>query len=119
MQITAELTDDTVLRVLGTRIKQHRLEAGMTQAELAEQAGLGKRTLERIEAGEVAELLTLVRLLRVLKLIEGLDRLVPENKPGPITQLKTKGKRRKRVAHPRNKKPSAHKSEEPWTWGEK
>ncbi|HWM27695.1 MAG TPA: helix-turn-helix transcriptional regulator [Woeseiaceae bacterium] len=118
MRITAELTDDTVLQLLGTRIKQHRLEAGMTQAELAGEAGVGKRTLERIEAGEVSGLLTLVRLLRVLKLIEGLDRLVPEIKPGPITQLKTKGKRRKRVAHPRSKTRSARKSAEPWTWGE-
>ena len=118
MRITAELTDDTALRILGTRLRQHRLEAGMTQAELAEEAGVGKRTLERIEAGEASELLTLVRVLRALKLVDGLDRLVPEIKPGPIAQLKTKGMRRKRVAHPRGKKRSAGKSDEPWSWGE-
>lgn len=48
MLITPALTDATILRILGERIGRSRIEAGLTQAELAEQAGIGKRTLSSV-----------------------------------------------------------------------
>lgn len=56
MHITPELTDAAVAQILGERIARYRFEAGLTQAELAERAGIGKRTVERIEAGLGVEL---------------------------------------------------------------
>jgi len=121
MNITSELTDAAVLRTLGERIAQSRIEAGLTQAELAEQAGIGKRTLERMESGHGAELVTLIRVLRALKILEGLERLIPELPPSPIAQLKLRGKRRRRVSHPRSRQApeedAAGASAKPWRWG--
>lgn len=113
MRITAGLTDATVARILGERVERQRIEAGLTQAELAERAGIGKRTLERVEAGHGAELVTLIRILRSLNALEGFERLLPELPPSPIEQLKLRGKQRKRVSHSRGRNPPT----KPWTWG--
>lgn len=125
MHISSELTDAAVAHILGERIGRYRIEAALTQAELADRAGLGKRTLERIEAGHGAELVTLIRVLRALDALEGFDKILPELPPGPIEQLKRRGKQRRRVSHPRgrNKAPE-HRGQftqsapaKPWTWG--
>ncbi len=126
MKIVSELTDATIAQILGERIERYRIEAGLTQAELAEQAGIGKRTLERVEGGRGGELVTLVRILRALKALEGFDRLLPELPPSPIEQLTLRGKQRQRVARPRGRRPArehphaagADAPAKPWSWGE-
>jgi transcriptional regulator with XRE-family HTH domain len=66
MKITGLLTDDAVLAELGARIAGRRIDMQLTQAAVAEQAGIAKRTLERLEAGDSSQLNTLLRVLRVL-----------------------------------------------------
>ncbi|HEV2441257.1 MAG TPA: helix-turn-helix domain-containing protein [Steroidobacteraceae bacterium] len=125
MQISRGLTDAAVLQALGERIARHRIQAGLTQTELAERAGIGKRTVERVEAGHGAELVTLLRVLRVLGLVDGLQQLIPELPPSPIAQLRLRGKVRQRVAHARVRRtalagkapPGVKESDKPWTWG--
>ena len=78
MKITADLTNEAVLHEMGLRIARRRIGAGLTQAHLAEEAGIGKRTLERIERGESAQVATLIRVLRRLGSFGELDLLVPE-----------------------------------------
>ena len=56
MKISKEIGDKAIVRELGERLARTRLERNLTQAELAEQAGIAKRTLERIEAGGAAQL---------------------------------------------------------------
>ena len=75
---------------------------------------MGKRTVERIEAGEDAQMSTIIQLLRILELMDGLEHLVPETGPRPMELLKLKGKERKRASSKRATKPSGE-----WHWGEK
>jgi transcriptional regulator with XRE-family HTH domain len=112
MKISRQLTDDTILAELGARLASRRLDLQMTQAEVAEQAGVAKRTLERIEAGHSAQLGTLVRVLRVLDAMPGLDGLLPEAGPGPMALLKGKGKPRQRASRKRREESARG----PWTW---
>jgi transcriptional regulator with XRE-family HTH domain len=111
MKIHDLQADDIILAELGARITQRRIELGLSQADLAEQAGIGKRTLERIEAGATSQTTTLVRVLRGLKMLERLDAMIPESGPSPMDLLKLKGKTRKRA--PRARQKPANKS---WTW---
>jgi transcriptional regulator with XRE-family HTH domain len=122
MKINADLTDDAVLKEIGERLERQRIEAGLTQASLAAQSGVAKRTLERIEAGASAELVTLLRLLRTLKLVDGVETLVPDPPPSPIALLRHEGKQRKRVSGPRGQPAGAAEPTrgpgKPWEWGE-
>ena len=111
-KLSTENTDATILRELGLRLARHRIDAGMSQAALAEQAGVAKRTVERIEAGHGSELATLLRLLRILKLIDALDVLVPELPPSPMAQLRHRDQPRRRVARRERAATTA------WNWRE-
>lgn len=50
------------------KIRARRLELNLTQAQLADLAGVGKRTVERIENSDNATFYTMVRVLRSLDL---------------------------------------------------
>ncbi len=90
-------TDQTILQTLGDRLSRQRLERGFTQAALAEEAGVSKRTVERMEAGASTQLTNAVRVLRVLGLLGGLDQLVPEVPASPMAALRAERGRRKRA----------------------
>jgi transcriptional regulator with XRE-family HTH domain len=120
MRITNELSDMAVLQEIGQRTERRRIDAALTQAQLAEEAGISKRTVERIEAGHSTDFAMLLRVLRVLKLLEALDQLVPDLPQSPLTLLKGRGRARKRVGHPRRAASStaASKPAAPWKWRE-
>lgn len=94
-------TDSAILAETGRRLARCRLNAGLTQSALAFEAGISKRTLERIEAGESVQLANFVRLLRALGLVENLAALVPPDEPGPMDLLRMRGKRRQRASSAR------------------
>lgn len=113
MKISQTLTDDAILAEIGERVTRRRLDFQLTQADVAERAGIAKRTVERIEAGASAQMASVVRILRVLDLLPGLDRMVPEPAPRPMELLKQKGKVRQRASRRRH----ADRSDKPWSWG--
>jgi len=92
IEISKFLSDDAILEALGNRIARRRLSRQITQAALAEEAGLSKRTVERIEAGGTSQLLSLIRVLRVLDLLSGLDLLVPDTGPPLQTRPENPGR---------------------------
>ena len=99
VKITKQATDAVVLAELGGRLTQVRLERNLTQAQLAEQAGVSKRTVQRLEAGEVGTQLSgFIRVCRVLDVIERFDQLIPEPVPSPVEQLKLAGRKRQRAS---------------------
>lgn len=115
MKITKHLTDELILRELGERLAHARLQLDLTQAALAEQAGVSKRTVERLESGEVASRLSaFLRVSRVLGLLDRLDALIPEAKPTPMDELRWKSRTRKR-ARGTTTPPAKPGS---WTWGD-
>jgi transcriptional regulator with XRE-family HTH domain len=116
MKINGQLTDELVLRELGARIAALRLARNLTQAALAEQAGISKRTLERLESGAVAaQLPAFLRICRVLGLLDQLDSFIPEPAPSPLAQLKLQGRQRQRAS---KKKAPLGVAEKKWRWGD-
>ncbi len=106
---------DISLPEFGSRIARFRVHAGLTQAQLADQVGVGKRTVERLESGGSIQSASLLRILGVLGLQEGLLALFPDDKPRPMDLLKLKGKERQRAS---TKKRAAQKPDAEWTWGD-
>lgn len=111
MKIENLITDDAILTEFGQRLARHRIELQLTQAEVAERAGISKRTLERVESGAAAQMSNIVRIFRVLELLPALDRLIPEIKQRPMDLLKLKGKTRQRVSSKRNTQ-----LQQTWSW---
>ena len=81
---------------------------------LARKAGIGKRTLERIESGYSVQLVSLVRIFRELDLLGVLESLLPQSGPRPLDILKLQGKVRKRASHASARERDTSK----WTWGD-
>jgi transcriptional regulator with XRE-family HTH domain len=115
MRITGDSTDSAVLDELGARLRRQRLERNLSQSALAEQAGVGRVTLQRIEEGRSPSATSLVRVLRALDLLERVEGLVPEPSPSPIEELRRRGRRRQRAGSPRSPDP-AEPPPRPWRW---
>jgi transcriptional regulator with XRE-family HTH domain len=113
MRITAGSTDVAALAELGQRLARIRLDSNLTQAALAREAGVSKRTVERLEAGGSTQLGNLFRVLRALGLLDRLDALVPETSPSPVEQLRLEGQTRERA---RTK--STRAGAKTWTWSD-
>ena len=107
-----DVSDDAVLRQLGERLLQYRLNLNMTQVTLAREAGVSARTINRIEHGQSTQLSSFIRLLRTLGLLQNIDVLIPTPAISPLQQMKLQGKSRKRASS------SEKKSAEVWSWGE-
>ena len=114
MKISNQATDLLIMRELGERFARLRLERNLTQSALAEQAGISKRTVERMEAGGPTQLVNLVRVCRALNLLDRFDALIPEPMTSPVVLLKQQGKKRHRA---RTKPPAAPPPK--WEWNDK
>jgi transcriptional regulator with XRE-family HTH domain len=115
MNIETLISDKAILEEIGRRLGRRRVELEFTQAELASEAGVSKRTVERVESGESAQTSTLIRMMRVLELLESLDAAIPEAGPRPMDLLKLRGKERRRASSKKRRKQSG----EEWSWGDK
>jgi transcriptional regulator with XRE-family HTH domain len=115
MRIDSMITDEALLRLMGERLSALRLARNLTQRQLAEQAGLGLRTVQRLELGEAATQLSgFIRVCRVLGLVENLETFIPQPAVSPMEQLKLAGRQRQRATG-KNTSPGGSKK---WTWGE-
>ena len=115
MKLVQNMTDGALLKWIGGRLAALRLGRNLTQAQLAEQAGLGLRTVQRLELGATATQLSgFIRVCRVLGLVEHFDTLIPEPAASPMAQLKLQGRKRQRATG-RKAAPARQKK---WMWGE-
>jgi len=108
-------TNEAIRQELGKRLKSERLNRNITQAVLAKQAGISRRTLVGLESGEPFTIDTLLSLLRKLDCLAQIDLFLPEPEISPIQLSKLKGKKRQKASgkftypKPRNT---------PWIWKE-
>ena len=114
MKIVDNLTDEIILSELGVRLAQRRIELQLTQAMLADKAGVSKSTVERVEKGFSAQMESMIRIFRVLNILDGMENMLPQSGPTPMDLLKRQGKQRQRASYSRRGKDAGR----PWTWGE-
>ncbi|MGH8403644.1 MAG: helix-turn-helix domain-containing protein [Gammaproteobacteria bacterium] len=89
------------LQQLGTRLRQQRISQGLTQQQLAEHAGVARRSVIRLEDTGIGKTDTLIRILTALNIADRLDTILPEETPSPLTLLAqdAEKKQRQRVRH--------------------
>jgi len=109
------LTDQAIMDEIGQRLAQRRIDSDLTQSELARQAGVGRSTVERLEAGHSTQMSSFIRVLRVLNLLEAFFKLFPEPGLHPMDLVKAQGKIRQRASSRRKR---AQKPASDWDWEE-
>ncbi|MGI9244426.1 MAG: helix-turn-helix domain-containing protein [Verrucomicrobiales bacterium] len=98
MNFDSDLSDEALPKLIGQHLANLRLGKNLTQTQVAEQAGLGLRTVQRLELGASASRLTsLLRVCRVLGLLEGFERLLREEPVSPVESSNPQGRRRLRA----------------------
>ncbi|GAB3733844.1 helix-turn-helix domain-containing protein [Luteimonas pelagia] len=112
MKIGHGMDDAAILAELGARLAGLRLACDRTQADVAAEAGISKRTLERLEGGASTQTVNLVRVLRALDALGGLETALPPAGPGPMQLLRGGGRPRRRASGDA----SAGSGRAPWRW---
>ena len=107
---------------LGHRLRRRRVALGLNQSEVAERAGLARRTVSSVERGEGASMATFVSMLRALGALDQLQQILPDPGPSPIALTEGKGSRVKERKNPykarKKRKLQAAEADEPWKWGD-
>ncbi|MBN2562802.1 MAG: helix-turn-helix transcriptional regulator [Phycisphaerae bacterium] len=96
--------DKAVLEEIGRRVQIHRLNANLSQRQVADKAGVSRRALQNLEGGRVCTLALLVRVLRAMGRMDALDAFLPEPGLSPLQLAKLKGRERRRAGGRRRKK---------------
>lgn len=97
---------------LGRRVEELRLSKNRNQSQVAEEAGVSRRTITRLENGEGVSLDTFIRVLRALGVAERMHTLLPEPSVSPVERVRMKGRTRKHA------RPQAVKEAGPWQWAD-
>lgn len=90
-------TPSEISETLGKRLKHQRLNQNLTQAELAQKAGIGLSTVARIESGEGGTLDTVIRFAMSVGLVNEFADLFAF-KPTTIDEVITQRTSRKRAS---------------------
>ena len=92
-------TNDAIMRQIGSKLKELRIEKNMKQTELADASGVSVFTISSVENGKTTSLLTVVQLLRALEHLDYLDNFFQEETVSPIAYAKLlkNNKKKKRV----------------------
>ncbi len=121
-KIRNAMTDEAIAKELGQRLARVRINANVTQDELAEAIGIDRGRISRLESAGSGKLFTVVAVLRHLDRLDLLEQWLPEGTTiSPLKQLESEMKKpseRKRVRKSRtSKRPStASESEEDLGW---
>jgi len=107
-------TSEQIERALCERLEALRLTQNRTQADLAAEAGIGVRTLRRLEKGDGVAFDTLIRVMIALGLQDQLSSFLPDPSVRPMERLGASRQERQR-ARPATSRPSPAGA---WTWGD-
>ncbi len=98
---------------LGNRLKQARLNANLSQTEVAKRTGLNRRTILNAEKGKV-QLENFIAILASLDLADQLNLFLPVQEISPVQLAKLKGQKRQRASKVKNTKDSTKAEKPSW-----
>ncbi|WP_300464893.1 helix-turn-helix transcriptional regulator [Desulfobacula sp.] len=111
--IFEKMSPIAIAEQLGERLKQARLNADLTQAELASRTGLNRRTILHAEKGNV-QLKNLVAILVNLGMVEQINMFLFVQEISPLQLAKLKGKKRQRASRTQKKKRQIREDKSLW-----
>lgn len=100
------LSEDEILKRIGAKLKELRLDSGTKQKDLAEASGLSLFSISQIETGHNTSLLSLIQILKALGKMELLDAFFKPREVDPellARFIESQQSQRKRVSSSRTK----------------
>jgi transcriptional regulator with XRE-family HTH domain len=93
-----KFSDKELIRKWGERLKSLRVEAGLSQTELATKTGMSRSSIAEIEKGRNFSMASLIAISRVLNLIDRFEYFLKkeEYELSPMDIYKLEQKKRKR-----------------------
>jgi len=91
-----EQSPNAIAAELGQRLKQARLNADLTQIQVADSAGVSRKSVLNAEKGQT-QLETFVAIMGALNLLQQLEQFLPVQAISPIQLAKLHGKKRQRA----------------------
>ena len=106
-------TSEQIEAALCKRLENIRLSRNITQAQLAEEAGVSPRTIGRLEKGQGVSMDTFIRIMMALSIQQNLEALLPDPTVRPIERvgMGTGERQRARPAKSIDELPT-------WSWGD-
>ena len=104
-------TPEAIEAALGRQLEKLRLSRNVSQARLAEEAGVSRRTITRLANGEGVSMDTFIRVMRALGVADRLENLLPDPATRPIERVRLGGRERKRARKKAGPEPAT------WQWG--
>ncbi|MDO8775298.1 MAG: helix-turn-helix transcriptional regulator [Burkholderiaceae bacterium] len=99
---TNHYTIDELQAEIGEQLRAARLRSNLSQAEIADRAGISIGAVKNLESGRGATVKTLVRVVRVLGRVQWILSLQPPVTISPMDMLRASKTKRQRAGKPRN-----------------
>ncbi len=91
------MTNEALLQYVGKQMQQMRINARLSQQQLAERAGVSRSTVTQVENGKGMKMESIVAMLRVLNKLEILNNFETNALVSPLLIAKQEGKSPKRI----------------------
>lgn len=97
-------SDRLLMERIGATIRRRRIEASITQKQLAQRANVALSSVANLEKGQSCSLLTIIQVLRTLQCLDLLEPFFREEELSPIAYAEAMRKQRtpQRVRKPNN-----------------
>ena len=95
------MNNEALIKTLGERIQQKRLNKNLSQNDLAKKAGVSRRAIYLIESGHSTTLSTFLNILRGLNALGDIENFLPQPKQSPIQLAKLEGRIHQRASSTR------------------
>ncbi len=84
-----ELSEPDIIRILGERFRDYRLNCQLTQKDLAARTGISLKTISNFESGKASNItmINFLTLLRTVGQLQNIDELLPEVPLSPYARL--------------------------------
>lgn len=91
------MSNEALLQYVGRQMRQMRINAQMSQQQLAERSGVSRSTVVQVENGRGVKMEAVVALLRAMNKLEILNNFETHAAVSPLLIAKREGKTPKRV----------------------
>ena len=85
------MTNEALLQYIGKQMQQMRINARLSQQQLAERAGISRSTVTQVENGKGMKLESIVAMLRVLNKLEILNHFETQALVSPLLIAQQEG----------------------------